>query len=70
MANNREKRVRVIKFDKSLVGRLIDRGNGETGKIVKYDPEGDYKWFVKYDKKAKLKHEWMDANEVQQFLVV
>ena len=66
----KEKRVRVIKFDKSLVGRLIDRGNGETGKIVQYDPEGDYKWFVKYDKKANLKHEWMDANEVQQFLVV
>ena len=62
------KRVRV-KYDKSLVGRLIDRGNGETGKIVEYDPEGDYKWFVKYDKKAKLKHEWMDAYEVQQFLV-
>ena len=67
--NIREKRERAIKFDKSLIGRLINRGDGETGKITKYDPEGDYNWFVKYDKKAKLKHEWMDANEVRQFLV-
>lgn len=67
--NTREKRVREIKFDKSLVGRLIDRGDGETGRIEKYEDDGDFKWFVKYDKKAKLKSEWMDKGEVEKFLV-
>lgn len=69
VANVREKRVRAIKFDKSLVGRLIDRGGGETGRIEKYEDDGDYKWFVKYDKKAELKSEWMDKGEIEQFLV-
>lgn len=67
--NIREKRVREIKFDKSLVGRRIDRGDGETGRIEKYEDDGDFKWFVKYDKRAKMKSEWMDKGEVEQFLV-
>ena len=44
------KRVREVKFDKSLVGRLIDRGQGETGKITRYDEEGPYHFYVTYDK--------------------
>ena len=64
-----EKRVKSIKFDKSLAGKRIDRGGGETGTITKYDEDGDFKWFVKYDKAAKMKSEWMDASEVKQFLI-
>ena len=67
--NIRPKREREIKFDASLVGRLINRGGGEQGKIEKYEDDGDYKWFVKYDKKSKMKSEWMDAGEIKQFLV-
>ena len=69
VSNVREKRVREVKFDKSLVGRLIDRGNGETGKITRYDEEGPYHFYVTYDKKAKLKNELMNKEEVSQFLV-
>jgi hypothetical protein len=65
----RGKRERVLKMDASLIGRRIDRGAGETGKITKYEDDGDYKWYVVYDKKAKLKSEWMDAGEVRKFLV-
>ena len=65
----REKRERVLKMDASLIGRRIDRGGGETGKITKYDDDGDFKWYVKYDKKAELKHEWMDQGEVRKFIV-
>ena len=68
-ANIVEKRVRETKYDKNLVGRRIDRGNGDTGTINKYDSDGDFKWFVKYDKAAKMKSEWMDKEEVKQFLV-
>lgn len=67
--NIREKRERVIKYDKSLVGRRIDRGGGETGTITKYEVDGPFHWYVKYDKKASLKSEWMDENEIKQFLV-
>ena len=65
----RGKRERVLKMDASLIGRRIDRGDGETGKITKYDPVGDYKWYVKYDKKAKNDFELMDAAEVRKFIV-
>ena len=63
------KRERVLKMDASLIGRRIDRGGGETGKITKYDPDGDYKWYVKYDKKAENDFELMDAAEVRKYIV-
>ena len=44
---------RETKYDKSLVGRRIDRGNGDIGTITKYETDGPYHWFVKYDKVAK-----------------
>jgi hypothetical protein len=69
VVNIREKRERIIKFDKSLVGRRIDRGGSEKATITKYESDGPYHWFVKYDKKAKMKSEWMDENEIKQFLV-
>ena len=65
----REKRERVLKMDTSLIGRRIDRGNGETGRITKYDPDGPYHWYVKYDKKAKNDFELMDAAEVKKYIV-
>jgi hypothetical protein len=69
VVNIREKRERVIKYDKSLVGRRIDRGNGETGTITKYEEDGPFHFFVKYDKKALNKSEWMDAAEVKEFII-
>jgi ribosomal protein L35 len=65
----RSKRERIIKFDKSLVGRRIDRGGSEKATITKYESGGPYHWFVKYDTKAKMKSEWMDENEIKQFLI-
>lgn len=67
--NVRPKRERVIKFDKSLVGKRINRGDGETGTITKYEEDGPFHWYVKYDTKAKMKSEWMNESEVKQFLV-
>ena len=69
VVNIREKRERVIKYDKSLVGRRINRGNGETGTITKYENDGPFHFFVKYDSKAKMKSEWMDAAEVKEFII-
>ena len=66
---SRSKRERVIKYDASLIGRRINRGNGEKGSITKYEKDGPFHWYVKYDTKAKMKSEWMDASEVKQFLI-
>lgn len=69
VGNIREMRKREIKFDKSLVGKRIDRGEGETGTITRYDEIGPYHWFVQYDRKAKLKNELMNREEIEKFLV-
>ena len=54
-------------FDKSLVGRKINR-NGEKGTITAYDPDGEFKWFVKFNKEAKRDSEFMNKNELKLYL--
>ena len=39
------------------------------GTITKYDDEGSYHWFIKYDRKAKMKNELMNKDEIEKFLV-
>ena len=64
------KRERRIKFDGSLVGRRYDMGGGEIGTIKKYEADnGEYKWFVKFDKKAKLDKDWVNEEEIKKYLV-
>lgn len=63
------KRERKIKFDASLVGKRYDMGNGEIGTIKKYEAEGPYHWYVKFDKKAKLDYDWVNEDEIKKYLV-
>ena len=64
------KRDRRIKFDGSLVGKSYDMGDGEIGTIKRYDPDdGEYKWYVKFDKKAKLDSDWVNEEEIKKYLV-
>jgi hypothetical protein len=64
------KRERRIKFDGSLVGKRYDMGGGEIGTIKKYEADnGEYKWFVKFDKKAKLDKDWVNEEEIKKYLV-
>jgi hypothetical protein len=64
------KRERRIKFDGSLVGKRYDMGGGEIGTIKRYEPDdGEYKWWVKFDKKAKLDSDWVNEEEIKKYLV-
>ena len=64
------KRERRIKFDGSLVGKRYDMGGGEIGTIKRYEPDdGEYKWWVKFDKKAQLDSDWVNEEEIKKYLV-
>ena len=66
----KNKRERRIKFDGSLVGKRYDMGGGEIGTIKKYEPDdGEFKWYVKFDTKAKLDSDWVNEDEIKKYLV-
>ena len=62
-----ERQQEKIKFDASLVGRKVIR-KGIEGEIIKYDPDGRYKWLVKWND-GDRESEYFNKKEITLYLV-